>query len=219
MNDGEFKDKYRIIFVLGFLLYLLRPPGSGKNTQCDRIIDRYSLIHFSAGDLLREEVNRLLNSKVKNKTENGNFINNIIKEGKIVPVKITCKLIENAMSNYDKEKNIFIIDGFPRNEENYLGWCENMKESAQIVCILFLECPESVCTERILKRSENSGRVDDNKSSLIKRFNTFSNETCPLIESLENNGEIKIVKVNANQIAEKVFTDIAERLDKIIPIL
>ena len=158
----------------------------------------------------------MFDDQVKNETEQGNFINNIIKEGKIVPVKITCKLIENAMSRYDKESSVFIVDGFPRNEENYLGWCENMRENSHIVCILFLECPESVCTERILKRSENSGRVDDNKGSLVKRFNTFMNETCPLIQSLENEGKIKIIKINANQNADDVFNNVAEELDKVI---
>jgi adenylate kinase family enzyme len=120
------------------------------------------------------------------------------------------------MSKYDKETNVFIVDGFPRNEENYLGWCENMGDKAHILCILFLECPENVCTERIMKRSEKSGRVDDNKGSLVKRFNTFMNETCPLIESLENEGKIKIIKINADQTADNVFNNAAEELDKVI---
>ena len=163
-----------------------------------------------------KKYNTLFECQVKNETEHGNYINNIIKEGKIVPVKITCKLIENAMSRYDKETNVFIVDGFPRNEENYLGWCDNMGENTHIVCIMFLECPESVCTERILKRSENSGRVDDNKGSLVKRFNTFMNETCPLIQTLEIEGKIKIIRINANQKADDVFNSVAEKLDKVI---
>ena len=57
MNNGDLFDKYKIIFVLGYYIKnKLSPPGCGKNTQCDLIVERYKLIHFSAGDLLREEV-------------------------------------------------------------------------------------------------------------------------------------------------------------------
>jgi UMP-CMP kinase len=120
------------------------------------------------------------------------------------------------MSKHDKEKNIFIIDGFPRNEENYSGFCDTLKDNAHILSIVFLECPEEVCNERIIKRSELSGRVDDNKGSLVKRFNTFNQETIPLIDEIEKAQKIKIVKINANQSKDEVFNCVALELDKII---
>ena len=70
----EVSGKYKVIFVLG-------NPGSGKDTQCDLIKLNYDVIHFSCGDLLREEANT-------ESSENGELINTLIKEGKIVPAKI-----------------------------------------------------------------------------------------------------------------------------------
>ena len=67
------------------------PPGAGKNTQCDLLIQKYNFVHFSCGDILRE-------ASQKN-DEDANLINEYIKEGKIVPVKITCSLMKRAMDN------------------------------------------------------------------------------------------------------------------------
>ena len=118
------------------------------------------------------------------------------------------------MSKHDKTNSVFIVDGFPRNNENYSGWCDTLKENAVILCFVFLECPEEVCSERILKRSELSGRVDDNKASLVKRFNTFNGETVPLIDSLES--KLKIVRVNANQSRDEVFASLSQKLDEVV---
>ena len=138
-----------------------------------------------------------------------------MREGLIVPIKITCKLIENAMNKYDKAKNAFVIDGFPRNEENYSGWCEALGNSAHVITILLLECPEDVSCERILKRSKLSGRVDDNKGSLIKRFETFNRETIPLLSKIEKEKKINILKVDANQDREDVFSSISLKFDQL----
>ena len=155
-------------------------------------------------------------NKVKNKTEQGEYINCLIQEGLIVPVKITCKLIENEMSKFDKTKNIFLVDGFPRNEENYNGFCENFQSSANIVCIIFLECPQDVCVNRIESRGKSSGRVDDNIVSLVKRFNTYNIETVPLINSIQKENKVKICRVDANISREIVFKNLAIELDKIL---
>lgn len=77
-------DKPNIIFVLG-------APGSGKGTVCARIVETFGYVHLSAGDLLREERNR-------KGSEFGELIENYIRNGQIVPVEITCSLLENAMT-------------------------------------------------------------------------------------------------------------------------
>ena len=91
--------------------------GSGKGTQCAKLVEEYGVIHLSAGDLLRAERNS--GSKVANE------INEHIKNGSIVPVKITVGLIKKAMQGHMKNGNyVFVIDGFPRNKDNYDGWYE-----------------------------------------------------------------------------------------------
>lgn len=94
-------NKPTVIFVLG-------GPGAGKGTQCQRIVDAYDFAHISAGDCLRAERN-------SNSTDAA-LINNYIKEGQIVPVEITVKLLQQAMARSGKSK--FLIDGFPRNLNN-----------------------------------------------------------------------------------------------------
>ena len=89
------------------------------------------------------------------------------------------------MEKAGAKKNIYIVDGFPRNKENLEGWLDTFKESAKIVCVLLLECSESECSDRILNRGTNSGRVDDNRDVLTSRFNVFQNETMPNIREME----------------------------------
>ena len=95
-------SKPNVVFVLG-------GPGAGKGTQCSKIVKRFGFVHISAGDLLREERNNP-------DSEYGQLIEQHICEGKIVPVKITCSLISDAMSSGDGNENNFVIDGFPRNQ-------------------------------------------------------------------------------------------------------
>lgn len=98
-------DSVSVIFVLG-------GPGSGKGTQCAKLVSDYGFTHLSAGDLLRAEQDRP-------DSEFGNLIKEYIKEGTIVPMEITVKLLENAMravldekkKGKDDEAGRFLIDG------------------------------------------------------------------------------------------------------------
>ena len=105
--------KPKVVFVLG-------GPGAGKGTQCTTLVEdeqfKSAFAHLSAGDLLRAERN--------SGSADAELINNYIKEGKIVPVEITVGLIKNAMNKLMAEegKYVFIIDGFPRNQDNLEGW-------------------------------------------------------------------------------------------------
>lgn len=101
-------QKPEVIFVLG-------GPGSGKGTLCQKIVDKYGYVHLSAGDLLREE-------RAKPGSQFGELIENHIKNGTIVPVEITCSLLVRAMDHSDNIYKRFLIDGFPRNQDNVEGW-------------------------------------------------------------------------------------------------
>jgi UMP-CMP kinase len=160
---------YRISFVLG-------GPAAGKSTQCKKLVDDYGCIHLSAGDLLREE--RASGSST------AELIERYINEGAIVPVAITLDLIRNSMEKSKASR--FLIDGFPRNEDNFLGWNEAMgKESCVVDSIIFIECPEEECVKRIIERAKTSGRSDDNLETLAKRFVTFNEVTLPVILNYE----------------------------------
>ena len=96
----ELKEKVTCYFVLG-------GPGSGKGTMCTNLVNEYGFVHLSAGDLLREERD--------SGSQQAELINQIILEGKIVPVEITVNLIKKAMLKNGWEAQKFLIDGFPRN--------------------------------------------------------------------------------------------------------
>lgn len=184
-------SKYNIVFVLG-------GPGAGKGTQCSKIVDKFGFIHLSAGDLLREE-------RAKPGSEYGELIENHIKNGTIVPVEITCSLLERAMK--DSGKMDFLIDGFPRNQNNLEGWNKEMGEKVNLKFVLFFNCPLEVCTQRCLDRgAAGSGRSDDNLESLKKRFDTYMNATMPIIEHYEEQDLVR--KIDATRSPDEVFEDV-----------
>jgi UMP-CMP kinase len=160
---------FRVSFVLG-------GPAAGKSTQCTKLVSDYGCVHLSAGDLLREE--RASGSEL------AQMIESYINEGAIVPVAVTLDLIKNAMERSRAKR--FLIDGFPRNEDNLEGWEGAMKDSCIVDSILFLDCPEDECERRIIERAKTSGRSDDNLTTLKKRFKTFQGMTMPVVRSFEH---------------------------------
>lgn len=97
------------------VLFVLGGPGAGKGTACSMIVKKYNYVHLSAGDLLREE-------RLKPGSQYGELIEGHMKNGTIVPVEITCRLLDQAMQNSESLHNKFLIDGFPRNQDNLRGW-------------------------------------------------------------------------------------------------
>ncbi|KAJ3096339.1 hypothetical protein HDU97_006012 [Phlyctochytrium planicorne] len=163
--DGE-----NIVFVLG-------GPGSGKGTQCDRLVETLHFAHLSTGDLLRDEV--------KKGTPLGLELEGIMKEGKLIPLDVTLRLLVSAMEEKRGQHPGYLIDGFPRNMEQAIEF-----EKAIGACkfVLFFDAPPEVLTQRLLKRGETSGRADDNLESIGKRLETFREASMPVIEHFEKNG-------------------------------
>lgn len=147
------------------------------------------------GDLLREE-------RAKPGSQYGELIEGHITNGTIVPVEITCSLLERAMIN--SEAVNFLIDGFPRNEDNLQGWNTQMGEKVNVRFVLFFQCDEETCVQRCLARgAAGSGRTDDNAESLKKRFNTYVNATMPIVEHFRAKDMVK--EVDATKTPEEVF--------------
>ncbi|EAR94007.1 UMP-CMP kinase (macronuclear) [Tetrahymena thermophila SB210] len=185
------EEKPAVAFILG-------GPGSGKGTQCQKLVNQYGLVHLSAGDLLREE--RASGSK------DAELIESIIREGKIVPSEITVKLLKNAMEKNGWAKSKFLIDGFPRSQDNLDGWNQMMGHLINFKFVLFLDCSEDIMTQRIMKRAESSGRSDDNIESLKKRFRTYIESTKPIIDFYAKQN--KVITVNAEKSIDEVFEKI-----------
>ena len=116
------------------VFFVLGGPGGGKGTQCSLLVEREGFVHLSAGDLLRAERDT--------GSADATLINDLINAGAIVPVKITVQLIKKAMQKAGWAKKRFLIDGFPRNEENYLGFVDVMGDDVNIKKVLFFEGSE-----------------------------------------------------------------------------
>ncbi|XP_020112733.1 UMP-CMP kinase 4-like isoform X2 [Ananas comosus] len=186
-SDGSLlrDKKITIVFVLG-------GPGCGKGTQCEKIAKHFGFTHLSVGDLLRAET--------KTGSAYGAMIQTMMKEGEIVPSEVVVKLLQQAMLRSGNNK--FLIDGFPRNEENRLTYESVMK--IEPAFILFLDCPQEEMERRVLNR--NQGRDDDNIEAVRKRFKVFSESTLPVIEYYERKGKVR--KVDAAKPIDEVFNDV-----------
>lgn len=163
---------------------------------------------MSAGDLLRAEQHR-------EGSQYGQLINDNIKNGEIVPMEVTVKLLENKMkeslSNPSSGgKGRFLIDGFPRKMDQAIFFEESVCPSR---CTLFLDCPEDVMNERLLNRGKTSGRSDDNEESIKKRFKTFVETSMPVVDYFEKE-KGKVVKVSAAGDEGEVYQGVVEGLGK-----
>lgn len=186
------------------VVYILGGPGSGKGTQSTHLVEHYGFTHLSAGDLLREEQNR-------EGSDYGELIKSYIKEGLIVPMEVTVKLLENAMRAKldDQGKGRFLIDGFPRKMDQAAFFEQAVCPST---CTVFLDCPEEVMRKRLLNRGLTSGRADDNEESIVKRFRTFVETSMPVVDHFE--AEDRVVKVDADKEENEVYEDIIQGLAK-----
>eukprot|EP00798_Chlamydomonas_sp_ICE-L_P013607 gene13608-19482_t len=139
--DGSIPEDSTIIFVLG-------GPGCGKGTQCDKIKATYEgVVHLSAGDLLRAEVasGSEVGAKCEDLMKEGKIVpmevgakcEALMKEGKIVPLEVTMTLLKNAMIS--SGGSFFLIDGFPRKLDQGQAFEETIMPSKGV---LFFDCPE-----------------------------------------------------------------------------
>ncbi|ORX48184.1 hypothetical protein BCR36DRAFT_329858 [Piromyces finnis] len=189
------KDFNNIVFVLG-------GPGSGKGTQCDKIIKDYKFAHFSVGDLLRDEV--------KKGSEVGQLVDNLMKEGKIVPSEITFKLLKNALLN-NKGAPGYLIDGFPRSLEQALEFENSICKSD---ATLFFNCPLDILEQRLLERGKTSGRADDNIDTIKKRFKTFEETSMPVIDYYKKKNQCE--EIDSTDTIDNVYKKVKEFLDKLL---
>lgn len=172
-----------------FVTFVLGGPGSGKGTQCTRIVQAFRFTHLSVGDLLRNEISSI--------SENGSMILNTIKEGKIVPSEVTVKLIKKAIEASKNDR--ILVDGFPRSEENRIAYERVIGTEPDIV--LFFDCPEEEMVKRVLNR--NQGRIDDNIDTVKERLRVFAEHNLPVIKHYSEKG--KLHKIDGTGSEDEIF--------------
>lgn len=176
-------EKQAVVFVLG-------GPGSGKGTQCEKLVEKYGFGHFSTGDMLRKEAEK--------GTKLGKKIAEMQGEGELVPTKVVVDMIKRALKDTNKER--ILLDGFPRSREQ----AEIFRDSiGQPSALLYYECPREVMKDRVMGRAQEGDRSDDNEAVVEKRIDSFLQETVPAIEVFRDSNVL--VSVDATHKPEQVF--------------
>ncbi len=154
-------------------LVLFGPPGAGKGTQSERIIEHYGLIHLSTGDIFR--------SNIGDKTELGKLAKSYIDKGQLVPDEVTIDMVKSEVEKHSTPKG-FIFDGFPRTQVQAKALDEYMEEkNTSVSAMIALNVPEEELKERLQQRAKDSGRTDDADPKVIEqRIEVYRKETAPV---------------------------------------
>jgi adenylate kinase len=170
-----------------FNLILFGPPGSGKGTQSEKIVEKFGLIHLSTGNLLRQEI--------ADKTPLGQEAKNFMDKGQLVPDEVVIGMIDSCLEKHADAKG-FLFDGFPRTvaKEEALDKLLSLKKTG-ICKVLALEVDEEELTRRLVRRGETSGRSDDTSEDVIRqRFSVYKKDTEPVAGYYKEQGKFEVVK-------------------------
>ena len=154
-------------------IVLFGPPGAGKGTQSQLLIDQYHLIHLSTGDILRGEIAQ--------GTQLGMKAKSIMDRGDLVPDEVVIGMIRSILEKNPNAKG-FIFDGFPRTTAQAESLDKMLEElNTSISTMLSLDVDDDELTKRLLERGKSSGRADDANESIIRnRINEYNNKTASL---------------------------------------
>ncbi|MBO9633273.1 MAG: adenylate kinase [Chitinophagaceae bacterium] len=170
-----------------FNLILFGPPGSGKGTQSDKLIEQYGLKHLSTGNLLREEI--------AHQTKLGLEAKHYMDQGQLVPDEVVIGMIRSALQANPNAKG-FLFDGFPRTVAQAEALDKLLAElNEEISIVLALEVSEDELVQRLLNRGKTSGRSDDTDTGVIRaRLVEYENKTSPVAGHYQKFGKVKRVK-------------------------
>jgi len=185
-------------------IVLFGPPGSGKGTQAQHLIEKFNLKQISTGDLFRYNM--------KNDTDLGKLAKSYIDKGELVPDQVTIDMLIDELKK-PTETNGFIFDGFPRTATQTEALEKIVKDElgTEISVCLSLIVEDEVLVERLLKRGETSGRTDDSNEDIIRnRIKEYYTKTAEVAELYKN--QCKYVEVsgigNISEISQKLFAEV-----------
>lgn len=188
-----------------FNLILFGPPGSGKGTQSERLVEKYGVVHLSTGNLLRAEIAQ--------KTPLGLEAKSFIDKGQLVPDEVVIGMVDSYFDLH-KDARGFLFDGFPRTvaQAKALDRLLELKKTA-ISSVLALEVNEEELVKRLLNRGKTSGRSDDTDESVIrKRFSVYTEETSPVAEHYRK--ARKFHPIQGEGSVDAIFDRLCEAIEK-----
>jgi len=188
-----------------FNLILFGPPGSGKGTQSEKLIEKYGLVHLSTGNLLRAEI--------ADQTELGMAAKNYMDKGQLVPDEVVLGMIACAL-DANVHANGFLFDGFPRTVAQAKGLDKMLNERGdEISLVLSLLVSQEELVSRLVNRGKTSGRSDDNEDVIRARIVEYESKTAPVAGHYEMMG--KVVHVKGEGGVDDIFQSLCKEIEAI----
>lgn len=185
-------------------IVLFGPPGSGKGTQAQNLIEKFNLKQISTGDLFRYNI--------KNETELGKLAKSYIDKGELVPDQVTTDMLTEEVKK-PTDTNGFIFDGYPRtvNQTEALEEIVKKELNSEISVCLSLVVEDEILVDRLLKRGETSGRSDDSNEEIIRtRIQEYYSKTAEVAELYKK--QHKYVEINGvgeiEEISEMLYAEV-----------
>jgi adenylate kinase len=160
-------------------MVLLGPPGAGKGTQAEKLVEKLGIPQISTGDLFRHNIS--------NGTKLGLEAKKYLDAGDLVPATLTNALVDDRLNDTDVADG-FILDGFPRSVEQAEALREMLaKRSLKLDAVLEFRVSE----DELLNRLKARGRADDTDDVILNRMKVYRDETAPLLDYFRD--ELKTV--------------------------
>jgi adenylate kinase len=188
-----------------FNLILFGPPGSGKGTQSEKLIEKYKFKHLSTGDLLRSEIAQ--------QTPLGMEAKSLMDKGQLVPDEVVIGMISTALEK-NRDVNGFLFDGFPRTTAQAEALDKLLDfNKTNIGAVLFLQVPEEELISRMINRAKTSGRSDDADENVQrKRLEVYSRDTLPVANHYRKSD--KVVEIKGVGSVDDIFKSLSEIIDE-----
>lgn len=185
-------------------IVLFGPPGAGKGTQAAKLVDKYSLVHLSTGDIFR--------ANIKGETELGKLAKSYMDKGDLVPDEVTISMLEAEVDKNPQAKG-FIFDGFPRTTPQAEALDKFLtSKNTTISIMLALDVPKEELIKRLLERGKDSGRADDSDESIIaNRIKVYNEQTAVVADFYA--AQNKFEKINGVGSIEEIFNRLCSAID------
>ncbi len=188
-------------------IVLFGPPGAGKGTQADKLMEHYGLLHISTGEVIREQI--------KAGTELGKRAEKEMEGGALASDEIVIKIIADFVEQHKSAKGV-IFDGFPRTTPQAEAFDQVLSEEGlEVTMMLALEVPDQELIERLLLRGKSSGRADDQSEEIIvNRIAVYKKQTEIVKQFYEKQG--KFISVDGTGGIDVVFGRLCDIIDRYI---